>query len=224
MSATEMEIMQARHAVRSYQDKPIPADVRERLEKAVEGANGEGHLHMQLLFDEADAFTGVMAHYGKFEGVRNYLAIVGENTPDLDERAGYYGERIVLLAQELGLNSCWVGMTFSKRRCKAQVGRGERLAIVVALGYGVTQGVPHKSKPAEELCSCEGERPDWLEKGMEAAMLAPTAVNQQKFRITCTGPESARIENLGGMYSKVDLGIVRHDFEVGAGRSSFSWA
>ena len=46
-----------------------------------------------------------MAHYGKFENVKNYIAIVGNKNDQ--EKAGYYGEKIVLKCPELGLNTCW---------------------------------------------------------------------------------------------------------------------
>jgi hypothetical protein len=88
---------------------------------------------------------------------------------------------------------------------------------VLALGYGATQGVPHRSKPMEALCRVDGAMPDWFRAGMEAAMLAPTAVNQQKFLITLSG-DRAEAKSLGGFYSMVDLGIVRYHFEIGSGR------
>lgn len=69
----------------------------------------------------------------------------------------------------------------------------------------------------KELCAADGPLPDWFKSGMEAAMLAPTAVNQQKFRITLSG-DTVKAESLGGFYSKVDLGIVKYHFEIGAGR------
>lgn len=69
-----------------------------------------------------------MAKYGKFSGVRNYIACVGPASPDLDEKVGYYGEYLVLLAQSLGLNTCWVALTFSKGKTPCTVGPGEKLA------------------------------------------------------------------------------------------------
>ena len=65
------------------------------------------------------------------------------------EKAGYYGEKIVLKCQELGLNTCWVAMTYGKS--KAEIKRGQKLLIIISLGYGKTQGVPHKSKSIAEL-------------------------------------------------------------------------
>lgn len=210
-----IEVMRSRHSVRQYLDKPIPADVREQLTAEVDKLNAESGLKMQLFFDEPDCFNSARAHYGKFMNVKNYLAIVGKKAAGLEERAGYYGERVVILAQSLGVNSCWVGLTHGKSH--AVVGAGEKQVIIIALGYGETQGVAHKSKPMAELCQVTGEMPAWFEAGMEGAMLAPTAVNQQKFLICYDGEKLTARLNGRGFFADVDLGIVKCDFELASG-------
>ena len=194
------EAMRARHSVRKYLDKPIPAEVLAKLREEVDACNREGHLHIQLVVNEPKAFDCVMARYGSFSGVANYFVLVGPDDDRLEERAGYYGEKLVILAQTLGINTCWVGLTFSKKKAHIEIGPGEKLALVIALGYGADQGTAHRDKPMEKLCRTEGDMPDWFRRGMEYAMLAPTAINQQKFR------------------------IVKYHFELGAGRENFSWA
>ena len=164
-----------------------------------------------------------MAHYGKFSGVTNYIAMIGKKGPDLEEACGYYGERLVLKAQQLGLNTCWVAMTYSKIRSAFSVGEGEKLCIVISLGYGKTQGVPHKSKAIEKVAKTDGPAPDWFTSGVEAALLAPTAMNQQKFRFTLTD-DKVSVRAGVGFYTKIDLGIVRYHFEAGAGKEHFTWA
>ena len=217
-----MEAICARHSVRAYTDRPVARDAADALRRAIEICNREGGLHIQLVTDEPAAFSGMMAHYGKFSGVRNYIALVGKKSAELDEKLGYYGERLALLAQTLGLNTCWVAMSYSKGKARVEVAPGEKLRIVLALGYGETQGVPHKSKNLSEVCRVEGTMPDWFRSGMEAALLAPTAMNQQKFRFALL-PDGVRAESTGGFYSKVDLGIVKYHFELGAGCENFQW-
>lgn len=212
-----IEVMRQRHSVRQYLNKPIPEDIREKLQEEVKKQNQISGLQMQLFFDEPECFNTAMAHYGSFTGVRNYLAIVGKKTSDLDEKAGYYGERIVLLAQSLGLNSCWVGLTHGKSH--AVINKGEKQAIVVSLGYGENQGSSHKSKSMDKLCKVNGTMPDWFKKGMEAAMLSPTAVNQQKFLITWDGNKLTAEVNGTGFFTKEDLGIVKCDFEMVSGHT-----
>ena len=216
----KLEALRRRHSVRTYEASPLARDVVEVLEAEVEACNRAGGLHIQLIANEPKAFSCAMARYGKFSGVRNYLALVGEKSPDLDERLGYYGERLVILAQELGLNTCWVALTFSKGKCAAKVAPGEKLALVVALGYGTMQGKPRPSKPMEALCALDAATPDWFKAGMEAAMLAPTAMNQQKFFFELADADAPVVvaKSTGGFYSKIDLGIVKYHFELGAGR------
>ena len=212
-----IEVMKQRHSVRQYTDQKIPMEIQEKLKAEVERLNTESNLHMQLFFDEPDCFDSRMAHYGKFTNVKNYLSIVGKKEPKLEEKTGYYGEKVVLLAQSLGINSCWVGMTHGKS--DAIVNKDEKQVIVVSLGYGENQGVAHKSKPMDKLCSVTGDVPTWFQAGMEAAMLSPTAVNQQKFLISYDGKKLSAKVNGRGFFSKVDLGIVKCDFELASGHT-----
>ena len=60
--------------------------------------------------------------------------------------------------------------------------------------------------------------PDWFRSGVEAALKAPTAMNQQKFAFGVKGGEPvAKVKGMGP-YTKVDLGIVSYHFEIGSGR------
>lgn len=222
---TILKAIEVRHSVRSYLDKPIPMETVAALNEEISLCNKEGDLHIQMVTKEPRAFDGFMAHYGKFSGVQNYIALIGKKCNGLDERLGYYGERIALKAQSLGLNTCWVAMSVSKGvvRKNCTVASDEKLICVQALGYGTTQGEAHKSKTMEELCRVSVEMPDWFRTGMEAAMLAPTAMNQQKFRMVLSDG-MVKAENLGGFYSKIDLGIIKYHFEIGAGKDNFKWA
>lgn len=219
---TMMEAMRARHSVRSYMDRPLEADTVNILEEEISICNREGNLHIQLVKDEPEAFSGFMARYGKFSGVKNYIVLAGPKGPDLEEKCGYYGERLVLLAQSLGLNSCWVAMSYDRGKAACKLGAGEKLCIVIALGYGATQGVPHKSKAVEQVMAAKGEVPEWFRAGVEAALLAPTAMNQQKFKFALEDGTVAASAGMG-FYSKIDLGIAKYHFEVGAGRENFRW-
>lgn len=217
-----MNLMKERHSVRSYTDKRIEESIRKELLECISDCNQESGLHIQACFDEPKAFDSLMAHYGKFENVRNYIAIVGKKSKNIEEMSGYYGEKVVLKAQELGLNTCWVAMTYSKGKSECRIDKGEKLYLVIALGYGKTQGVPHKTKEITQLYKVEGSMPEWFKRGMEAASLAPTAVNQQKFLISL---ENGKVEAkaLMGFYTKIDLGIVKYHFECGAGKENFKW-
>lgn len=219
---TILEAMKQRHSVRQYTDKSIDNEVLKALQTEIETCNQEGGLSIQLVTNEPKAFDSFMAHYGKFSGVTNYIALVGKKSNMLDELCGYYGERLVLKAQQLGLNTCWVAMTYKKIPGTFEVNKGEKLTVVISLGYGKTQGTEHKSKPMDAVGNINPDSPEWFKKGVEAALLAPTAMNQQKFSLSyADGKVSAKAGH--GFYTKIDLGIVKYHFEVGAGKENSIW-
>ena len=217
------EAIENRHSVRRYLDKKIPSDIIEILKNEIYNCNVEGALNIQLITDRPEAFLGIKASYGKLSNVSCYIALVGKKSKTLDYRVGYYGERIVIKAQQLGLNTCWLGGTYSKRKAICELGEGECLRLVIAIGYGATQGHARKSKAVDEVASVyEGtEMPEWFIKGAECALKAPTALNQQKFKFIlwrgrCVIPRSGT-----GFFTKVDLGIAMYHFELGAGFNNF---
>lgn len=219
---TIQEAIKNRHAVRSYTDRNLEENVKTALLDFIGECNRESGLHIQLVTDEPKAFDGFMAHYGKFSGVENYIALIGKKNGELEEKCGYYGEKIALYAQTLGLNTCWVAMSYSKVKGAYTVEADEKLLMVISLGYCKTQGVQHKSKTAEQVSNIDKDSPEWFRKGVEAALLAPTAMNQQKFMLKRNGNKVS----LGagtGLYVKTDLGIVKYHFEEGAGRENFEW-
>lgn len=212
------EIMQQRHSVRQYIDRVIEPEKRAALDTLVGDINRETGLSIQIIYDDPKCFDSFMAHYGKFSGVCNYIALVGKKSPKLEETLGYYGEALTLKAQELGLNTCWVALTHGKSR--AVIGKGEKEVCLIALGYGATQGVEHKSKPLQELSICAEPMPDWFLNGMNAAMLAPTAMNQQKFRFELLPDGKVKATCGSGFYTKLDLGIVKYHFESVSGKKT----
>ncbi len=213
-----------RHSVRRYQDAPLPEPVRSALEDEIGKVNEESGLHIQLVCDRPEAFATLMNRYGWFAGVRHYMALVGPDDGKLDEACGYYGEHLALYAETLGLGSCWVGGTFSRKKTAYEAGAGERLALIIAVGVPSVPGKPHKSRSYAAVTRNGENAPDWFRKGAEAALLAPTAVNQQRFLLEYEAPDRVRATAGRGSFTKVDLGIVKYHFEIGAGKENFSWA
>ena len=216
---TIKEAVNERHSVRQYKNIPIENEKEKELRDFIEAINDENGLDIQFIVNDPECFDSFLAHYGKFTNVQNYIAMVGNKQyPNLDEAIGYFGEEIVLKAQTMGLNTCWVAGTFSKKKCKAQVGKDEKLLCVISIGYGENQGQNHKSKPLEKLCKADlNTAPEWFKEGVEGALKAPTALNQQKFVITLEG-DNAKITSKGGAMTKIDLGIVKYNFEAASGR------
>lgn len=214
---TLQEAVMQRHSVRRYLDTPIEEKTAAELKKIISEVNAESGLSIQLVLNEPKAFGALINGVGFLKNVRNYMAIVGKNGEELSEKAGYYGEKIVLEAQRLGLNTCWVAGTYRKEKTVCEIKEDESLVCVIALGYGENQGKPHNSKPLEKLYKCKGEVPEWFLEGVRFASLAPTALNQQKFLFEYS-EEIASVKSLGGFYSDIDLGIVKYHFEIGSGR------
>ena len=224
-----LEAISARHSVRAYKEQPLEKEVIEVLEKKIEELNRVGQLHMQLILNEPKAFQGTLAKYGKFRGVQNYIVMAGKKAADLDERIGYYGEALVLFAQTLGLNTCWVGLSYKKIPGTYVLEEGETIQAYITIGYGETQGVSHKIKTIEQVSNASEDTPEWFRKGVEAALLAPTAVNQQKFSFEYAGIENNRHKviakkgfSLVGS-THMDLGIAKYHFEIAVGKDNFDW-
>lgn len=227
---TLQEAIAARRSVRKYINKPIPHDIIDILQTKTEECNNLGNLHIQLVTNEPKAFKGKMA-YGTFSGVSNYFAMVGKKADSLSERIGYYGEQLVLLAQTLGLNTCWVGLTYNKVKEAYSIEEGEKLCCMIALGYGNDPGRNLKRKTPKQVSNVSDITPNWFNDGVAAALLAPTAVNQQKFYFEYLEPQDGnkhKVKAKRGFslvgYTKMDLGIAKLHFEIGAGKENFDWA
>ncbi len=221
---TLLEAIKERRSVRKYIDKPLSQEVIDTLQAKIDECNKLGNLHIQLVTNEPKAFKGKMA-YGVFSGVSNYLAMVGKKCDMLSENVGYYGEQLVLLAQTLGLNTCWVGLTYNNIKSAYVVEDGEKLCCMIALGYGDDSGRNMKRKTITQVSNASDTTPKWFSDGVASALLAPTAINQQKFHFEYIAPDKVRAKRTFSLfgYTKMDLGIAKYHFEVGAGKENFEW-
>ena len=209
-----------RHSVRRYLDRKIEDEKITILEKEIERLNAESGLKMRLVLDEPTAFRRMATRATGFRNAVNYIAVIGRDDGELGMKAGYCGEQIVLLAQSIGLNTCWA-MMCGKKACEQFVGEGERFAIGIAVGYGEETGRPHKNRPVSDVADLT-DAPEWYSRGIEAAMLAPTGVNAQKFRFERDG-DTVSLTGGESLLKQIDLGIVKYHFECGAGTDSFRW-
>lgn len=213
----ETDAIRQRHSVRQYKPDRIEDDKVALIKAKIHELNAEGNLHLQFIEDADKTYNKLFNKVAGLGSAPSVIACVGKDTPDLDQRVGYYGEKLVLYAQTLGLNTCWTG-TFNRKNITADISEGERLVISIAIGYGKEPGRAHKSKSIDQLTESEGQTPEWFNKGVEMALLAPTAINQQKFLIKLNPDESVEFIDKGGVLSQVDLGIVKCHFEIGSGK------
>ncbi|MBR4230863.1 MAG: nitroreductase family protein [Bacilli bacterium] len=211
------KLIEERHSVRSYLDKDIEKEKIDVLNNLISSINESQHLNIQLITNDSEVFDKFVLHYGRLKNCKNYIALIGKKDKSLEEKVGYYGQMIVLKAQEIGLNTCWVAGTYKKSAVKAKINEDEKLLCIIAVGYGETNGNKRNSKTIDEV-NISVEYPKWYENGIRYALLAPTAMNQQKFKFEYLGNDSVKAYSKRGPMTKIDLGIVKYHFELGANK------
>lgn len=205
----------SRHSIRRYSLKEIEKDKIDIIKNEIDKINQLSNLSISLVINEKEAFSSFLSHYGNFNNVNNYLIIKGDkNDKDIYYKAGFYGEHLVLLMEQLGLSSCWVGVSYKKNVIKKQIKDNEKLIIVICFGYKEKDGGFHKNKDINKLYEAKRDNvPSWFMLSLEQARLAPTALNQQNFKFILNSDNSVTLINKGGPFSKVDLGIVKYHFD-----------
>lgn len=225
-----VETIRERHSVREYDGKPLTQDKFDALGAVVEECARESGLDIQLVGDNPEVFN-VIARFGLIRGCFTHVAFVvddakagGATRAAVDEALGYWGQKIVLAAQDMGLNTCWCALC-SRKKSRAVVASGKKVRLVIAVGHGKTRGFPRKTKSVGALSSVECEKaPAWFAAAMEAAQLAPTAMNNQNFKITLLSDgKTVRIEVPQSGLNVIDEGIVRRNFEIAANEAGADW-
>lgn len=94
---------------------------------------------------------------------------------------------------------------------------------MIAIGYGVLKEMkPRPTKKLSDVIVENDTNPSWFIDGVEAALLAPTAMNQQNFKFSLVGDRVACKPGRGS-FTAVDLGIVKYHFEIGSGKDHRIW-
>ena len=222
-----VETIRERHSVREYDGKPLARVEFDALGAVVEECARESGLDIQLVGDNPEVFN-VIARFGLIRGCRTHVAFVVDDAKAgdvaADEAIGYWGQRIVLAAQDMGLNTCWCALC-SRKKSRAVVAPGKKIRLIIAVGHGKTQGFSRKTKSVEALSSVEcAKAPAWFAAAMEAAQLAPTAMNNQNFKITLLSDgKTVRIDAPQSGLNVIDEGIVRCNFEIAANEAGADW-
>lgn len=222
-----VETIRERHSVREYDGKPLARAEFDALGAVVEECARESGLDIQLVGDNPEVFN-VIARFGLIRGCRAHVAFVVDDAKAgdvaADEAIGYWGQKIVLAAQDMGLNTCWCALC-SRKKSRAVVAPGKKVRLVIAVGHGKTQGFSRKTKSVEALSSVEcAKAPAWFAAAMEAAQLAPTAMNNQNFKITLLSDgKTVRIDAPKSGLNVIDEGIVRCNFEIAANEAGADW-
>ena len=247
-----VETIRERHSVREYAGGPLDQAEFDALGAVVEECARESGLDIQLVGDNPEVFN-VIARFGLIRGCRTHVAFVvddakaggatsganaaangateadcvemrGARRTAVDEAIGYWGQKIVLAAQDMGFNTCWCAL-YSRKKSRAVVAPGKKIRLIIAVGHGKTQGFSRKTKSVEALSSVEcAKAPVWFAAAMEAAQLAPTAMNNQNFKITLLSDgKTVRIDAPQSGLNVIDEGIVRCNFEIAANEAGADW-
>ncbi len=218
-----IEAMNARHTVRKYKDLALPEEIVQKLNVRVEANNEQLGTSINLVTGNSEALPGIVKVL-LAKNASNYFILAGPDTPETEEKLGYASADLMLYAQTLGLNTWWIGGMYSKSGAKKNSNStdNEKIIGIVVVGYGENQGKPHKSKKASDISSYDGETPEWFKSGVEAVLLAPTAINRQAFTIQGKGNKIS-ISYKEGAFSRADLGIGKYHFELGAGKENFEY-
>lgn len=211
-----MQLIRERHSVRKYLDKPIEHEKIARIEEEIHRINEETGLSICFADSKGGSLGSVALKIIGWRNVQGGIILAGPSSADLDEKCGYWGEHLVLLCQDLGLNTCWAGMA-KEQSFDIDLPEGYRYVIAIGVGYGANQGKARKSKSFDQVAKVSGDAPDWFVQGIESALLAPTAVNQQKFSFELLADGQVRATAPKGNLTQVDLGIVAYHFEAATG-------
>jgi nitroreductase len=186
-----------RRSRRNYdKGRPIGAEVRNRLHEVCSGFIPYNSVRVEFIDEPPDdIFANALGFYGNIKGAPAFLAFIGDAAdPNVQEKMGYAGEAAVLEATSLGLGTCWVALTYNAKAVKSLVslGKGEKMICVSPVGYTTEQwsfeekamsgfGSNHQRKPLPSMVGGlpQTSWPGWTQSAVEAARLAPSAMNRQ---------------------------------------------
>ena len=142
---------------------------------------------------------GAKNTYGMISGAKNYLAMIKKvGDPDGDEKLGYYGESLVLLATGLGLGTCWLAGTYNKSECNVKVEDDEVLRCIIVFGNvkdretlkekAISKTVKRNSKEIKDLLLLTlSETLKSLPDGRKSGHGSARRKNEARLMIFCAG-------------------------------------
>ncbi|MCQ2792760.1 MAG: hypothetical protein MJ208_04495 [Bacilli bacterium] len=196
-----IKFLESRHSVRKYLDKAIEDDKKQIITDLIEKINQEHGTKFAVFFDKLEAFKSILGH--SIKGCKNIIIFYHTDANE----AGYYSAEVLLKLHELGLNSCYVGLTYKK---KIFLRDDVDIQCALAFGYGANQGQPHTNHNINKLLTYEGDKPEKLDIVVKAALSAPTAMNRQRFKIVVENNEIVPILTSKGPFAEFDFGIIRY--------------
>jgi nitroreductase len=141
MTTNIMDSIRQRRSVRNYTGEPLSREHRESINRYISqcAAPFGAKVRIQLVQSDTTTEHTRLGTYGVISGARDFLALVYEKAHLAEESAAYVFEQVLLFCTSLGLGTCWLGGSFSRKDFREQVGlqSGESLRIVSPVGYPV---------------------------------------------------------------------------------------
>ena len=113
------EIIKKRRSVRTYLDKPLSRESKDKLINylhSLNGLNSPFPVSIRFALIECDEAWNIsqakLGTYGVIKGANTFLAAAVEKKDKNLEQFGYAFEKVVLFATSLELGTCWLGGTF----------------------------------------------------------------------------------------------------------------
>ena len=229
------EAIERRISCRAFADRQIEQEKLSLLQSRIDEVNRDAGLNLQLYSPRGEGQTAIDLQANVFAGTcYHYIACVAPNTDEGREKVGYYGEKLVLLATQMDLATCWIGTNYNERTFRMQAGRGEALACVILLGYPMLRTPTRQwlvrasfrqrdSEPEAHIKSDTRQVPDWFMDGVRCMQIGPSGVNLQPVTFCWKkGEVSAYMPKRMIPIQDVDLGIGKLHFELGS-RKKGSW-
>lgn len=227
-----IEAIEKRISCRSFTTQGIEQEKVDALAAEVARINEEAGLHFQLYGPREDG-TAIDMAANMFAGnPPYYVAYVGKTGPEPEELLGYYGEKLVLLATQLGLGTCWVATTYNAETTRVDLAEGEKLHEVLPIGYApdkmpmkqrtIRAGIRARDKKYADLWQGPvpfDQAPEWIQACIVAVHKGPSAINCQPvvFVQDAEGaPVRATLPEIKRGLEYTDMGIAKLHFELAA--------
>ena len=237
---TVTETIKNRRSVRNYTGEPLNeahkiliTDFIDKLKAPFDAPP----VRIQLIHANQGTGRVKLGTYGFIGGASDFLTLVYEKNssfPLMEEAAAYAFEQVILFCTGLGLGTCWLGGSFSRKDFAGQVNLqpNEILRIVSPVGYinptlrfterlFGSKGKHLSRKPFESLFYQDNfhtplyiEDADIYKAPLEMVRIAPSANNQQPWRVILNGYTVHFYQHVSAIgFSAIDLGIALCHFE-----------
>lgn len=237
---TAYDAMMKRYSCRAFQKELLAPEIRAQLSGKIEELNRESGLHFQLFCSDDISKPAALLSDSMFSGdCYAFAALVGPEQIEASEPLGYYGEALVIFAEQLGLGTCWVASTYDPDSISVEIPAGEKLWIIIPLGKAAEQP-PRQKEIRAKIRSRDRALdsfvesdvpflavPSWIQKGADAILAGPSAVNQQPVNLVWKdGVLTMKLIREGHHLHYCDMGIAKKQFEISAAASYFpgKWA